>query len=136
MEPFYDLRFAHTILTILCRTNALLQVPWAAILPRPHQHVEMAEPSRPRACFPIPWAAMLPRPAADRLYLQANAGRGNPGDPPAGARSLSKILSFFGRNWDAAVTAGTIHARPKGGRQGAHALCVLGDDVALKVWPI
>lgn len=57
------------------------------------------------------------QPDAGRNYLQPNAGRGRQGDPPAGARSLSEILAHFGRNWDAAINAGTIHPRPKGGRQ-------------------
>jgi hypothetical protein len=58
------------------------------------------------------------RDPAARLYLQPNAGRGNPGDPPAGARSLSGVQAAFAAMWDAAVHDLAIHPRPKGKRQG------------------
>ena len=46
------------------------------------------------------------------------AGGGNPGDPPAGARSLSEVQTAFAAMWDAAVHDLAIHPRPKGKRQG------------------
>ena len=58
------------------------------------------------------------RAPADRYYQQPNAGRGNPGDPPAGARSLSEVQTAFAAMWDAAVHDLAIHPRPKGKRQG------------------
>ena len=58
------------------------------------------------------------RAPADRLFQQPNAGGGNPGDPPAGARSLSNVQTAFAAMWDAAVHDLAIHPRPKGKRQG------------------
>ena len=60
------------------------------------------------------------RAPADRLFQQPNAGGGNPGDPPAGARSLSNVQTAFAAMWDAAVHDLAIHPRPKVSRgQGA-----------------
>ena len=57
------------------------------------------------------------RAPADRLHLQPNAGGGAAGNPPAGARSLSKVQSAFAAMWDAAVHDLAIHPRAKSKRQ-------------------
>ena len=55
--------------------------------------------------------------AADRRCLQLNAGLA--GGPPAGARSLDRVIEVFGKQWDSLMNAHLIHERPKGGRQSS-----------------
>ena len=55
---------------------------------------------------------------AMRAYVQPNAGRGNAGDPPAGARSIAAVVSAIGQLWDSSIDSGAISQRPAGGRPG------------------
>ena len=72
------------------------------------------------------------RPPARREYTQLNAGRGNPGDPPVGARSVDAVVAAFGQLWDSSIDSGAIAQRPAGGKPGiGHSTRVDGQQLAL-----
>ena len=71
--------------------------------------------------------------AAARTCLQPNAGRGNAGDPPAGARSVDRVIRVFGKQWDSLINAKIIHERPKGGRQSSSGNSTRVDGMQLEL---